>query len=168
MESFLYLGLGILVLFIVASLVLGGKRERQLKDARAEYWQSLAHLQADPANADLRQRTLLIGRVYSNLTRNRRGVTVFDEVALINDISAACAGAAHVKPKTAIETIAITGNPDVDARLARVLDPPKNSGTGPKADSIEDRLLRLADLKAKGLIDEQEYRTQKQKILDEV
>ena len=71
----------------------GGTTER-LKAARAAYDASLAELKLRPADPDLRARTLALGRAYSNLTRSQRGVTVYDEVALANDIGAACAGAA--------------------------------------------------------------------------
>ena len=38
--------------------------------------------------------TLSLGRAYSNPTRDKKGVSLFDEVALSNDIGAACAAAA--------------------------------------------------------------------------
>jgi hypothetical protein len=69
---------------------------RELREAEAAYRSSLADLKASPMNADLKEDVLRKGRVYSNLTRRRRGVTVHDEVALMNDISAACAGAPQV------------------------------------------------------------------------
>jgi hypothetical protein len=111
-----------------------------LAQAKASYQASLSKLKSNPTNADLRQRTLELGRIYSNLTRKKRGVTLFDEVALMNDISAACAGATFVSP---------------------------NMGTS-ATPSIEKRLSKLAELRSKGLIDEQEYNSKRQKIIDEV
>jgi hypothetical protein len=110
--------------------------QAQAKDA---YQNSLVELKANPTSADLRQKTLERGRAYSNLTRNKGGVTIFDEVALMNDIEAACAGAAISENRA-----------------------------GAQKQTIEGRLEKLADLKVKGLIDEQEYAARKQKILDEV
>src|SRR5260370_39002398 len=60
--------------------------------ARAAYQASLQALTTDPTNPEIRQRTLELGREYSRLTRNSRGVTIFDEVALSNDINAAAGG----------------------------------------------------------------------------
>ena len=80
-----------------------------------------------------------MGRTYSNLTRNKQGVTIYDEVALSNDINAACAGAAT-----------LVSNKQTESQI------------------IESRLQKLAELKSKGLIDEQEYAARRAKILDEV
>ena len=80
---------GSIILIIVAIIFIAIKgakdldkaqaRQAQiLAEARATYQDSLTKLKADPTN--------------SNLTRNNKGVTVFDEVALANDINAACGG----------------------------------------------------------------------------
>ena len=109
-----------------------------IKNARAAYLHSLEQLKHDPTNADLKQDTLALGRAYSNRTRNRQGVTVFDEVALSNVINAACAG-------------------PPSQRVQRV------GGT-----SVEDRLLKLNDLKSKGLITDEEYQPRRRAILSDV
>src|SRR5713101_238931 len=92
-----------LVILIIVAAVLGigylVNKEllegvKALDKAKHDYQDSLSKLKAVPANADLRQKTLHLGRIYSNLTRKKKGVTLFDEVALMNDINAACAGAA--------------------------------------------------------------------------
>lgn len=80
------------------------------------------------------ENALRIGRILSNLTRNRRGVTLFDEVAISNDISAACAGAVAPRPKATVET----------------------------------RLIHLAELKTKGLIDDEEYSSRRREILQDI
>ena len=142
MEGYLCIGVVVALTVLLIVLAISAiKQERARQTARAEYQQSLARLKGDPTNADLRQRTLLRGRAYSNLTRKRKGVTVFDEVALMNDINAACAGAATLR---------------------------NSAGGSNIGQSVEERLTKLAALKAKGLIDDQEYRARKQKILDEV
>ena len=132
----------ILVLVIVASVASANSKAKAQAQAKASYEHSLTELKSDPGNADLRQRTLQLGRGYSSLTRNKKGVTVFDEVALMNDINAACAGASSVSN-------------------------PEPAAPSPKG-SIEERLSRLAELKVQGLIDEDEYKVRRQRILDEI
>jgi len=112
---------------------------KQLKEAKDDYFDSLRRLKSNPTNADVRERTLHLGRTYSNLTRNQSGVTVFDEVALSNDINAACAGAATLV-----------------------------ANTNTQSQTIESRLQQLAELKSKGLLDQEEYVTRRQQIIDEV
>jgi hypothetical protein len=137
-----FLCLGVIVIIIIALVVSSNNKSKALAAANAAYRLSLQRLKSNPTDADLRQRTLQLGRTYSNLTRNRRGVTVFDEVALMNDISAACAGATSGSP----------ANPIVPM----------------PSSSIEERLVTLSDLRSKDLIDEQEYNLRRQKIIDEV
>ncbi len=86
--------IGVLVLFLVINEQGNKRRRQELANALAEYQGSLQHLKRDPANADLKQKTLALGRSYSSLTRQRKGATVYDEMALMNDISAATAAAA--------------------------------------------------------------------------
>ena len=69
------------------------RQRNALKAAHQAYQESLAKLKTQPTNADVKQRTLELGRYYSNLTRQQQGTTVYDEMALGNDISAATAGA---------------------------------------------------------------------------
>lgn len=108
-------------------------------EASANYYAALALLKANPVSPDLRERTLGFGRIYSNLTRNNAGLTVFDEVALMNDINAACAN-------------------------VLVSSPPHS----PSGSTIEGRLAKLSELKDKHLIDDSEYDSRRQKILDEI
>lgn len=134
---------GIIFVIIILAVAANSDAKRQaavLAGARDAYQNSLIKLKTNPTSADLRQKTLNLGRTYSNLTRNKSGVTVFDEVALMNDINAACAGAAVVSER---------------------------KSTSPKK-TIEERLERLAELKVQGLIDEEEFATRRQKILDEI
>jgi hypothetical protein len=135
---------GCLVVFLVVVVVAAAAailQNREKERARRAYLHSLARLKLDPANPDLREETLRLGRSYSNLTRNRRGVTIFDEVALSNDISAACAGAFR-QPKQLAE--------------------PRPQAT------IEARLAQLAELRTKGLLEEEEYRERRREILRDV
>lgn len=78
---------------IIAANIHEDSKKKELEHARRAYTSSLEQLKREPANATLRQRTLELGRVYSNLTRDKEGVTLFDEMAIKNDLDAACAGA---------------------------------------------------------------------------
>jgi hypothetical protein len=83
----------VLVLIVGIGVAVAIYEAKARDRARIAYQDALARLKRDPANPDLREETLYLGRAYSNLTRSRKGVTLFDEVALSNDINAACAGA---------------------------------------------------------------------------
>ena len=119
------------------------KLEMDLNNARDEYFDSLAKLKNNPANPDLKQQTLAHGRVYSDLTRKKHGqdktITLYDEVALMNDINAACAGVNKTFNQSTVTS-----------------------------QSIEERIAKLSELKEKNLISEQEYNERRQKILDEI
>jgi hypothetical protein len=92
--------MGSIEIWIVVGVVLGvlyaiGK-SANTKNAKKAYEDALEQLKQSPTDPNLRQKTLQLGRKYSNLTRNSKGVTIFDEMALKNDIDAACARAAEV------------------------------------------------------------------------
>ena len=134
------LAIALFVAFAVYGAHLDNKQKKQaLEEARQSYVQSLTDLKQLPRNADLKQRSLALGRAYSNLTRDKKGQTVFDEVALMNDINAACADAAAIL------------NPDITAQ--------------PVAESVEARLRTLLALKERGLIQPAEYDKRRAEIL---
>lgn len=136
--------MGWIVFFLVAGAVLwagvasANAEQKRKEDARRQYQDSLAHLKTDPGNADLRQQTLALGRVYSNLLRDKKGNTLFDEVALMNDINAACAAT-----QQALSSV-------------------------PSSSDLEGRLRRLQDLKAKGLIDDADHAKRKAEIMAQI
>lgn len=157
MEDTLSSLIGFLTFLVVISLVIFAlvKNDRESKKRRQEkvnrlqkaqlyYQRSLTRLKSQPDNADLKQKTLELGRVYAHLTRSFNAedgtVTIFDEIALLNDINAACAGAAPAVTRSAIK----------------------------ERDSVEARLARLSELKDKGLITDAELSGRRQKILDEI
>lgn len=111
-----------------------------LRKAHRAYRESLERLKERPSDPDLRQVALNRGRYYSNLTRKRRGVTVYDEVAISNDIGAACASANQA---------------------------PSSSGSAASA-PLEARLNRLKQLYESGAIEEHEYRDRRSKLLEEI
>ncbi|HEX4965145.1 MAG TPA: SHOCT domain-containing protein [Thermoanaerobaculia bacterium] len=135
--------LAILAAIVAAYFANLRRINKQLEEAFTGYKNALELLKQQPANPEFRQNALKWGRHYSNLTRDRKGVTLFDEVALSNDIGAASAGAGYFPQEEAV-AIATT------------------------AQSLEQRLDRLKALFDSGAIDEQEYRERRAKILDEV
>lgn len=118
----------------------GGQR---VAKAKAAYQASLQALTNDPANPELLQRTLELGRACSRITRRSRSVTIFDELALLNDINAASGG-----------------------RMA--IAPSKDSYPSTGTLTMEDRLAQLARVKERGLISDAEYLAKRQKVLDEL
>ena len=127
---------------LVIVLIVRADNSRQREQARLKYQEALNLLKADPSNLSLKQTALELGRYYSNLTRQGSGVTLSDEVALMNDLNAASAGA--------------TAKPTFNE------DQPANK------QSVEERLARLLELKSKGMIDDQEFVEKKKEILDEI
>jgi hypothetical protein len=79
---------------VVGALVLIGQA-LALAQAKKAYFAALERLKRDPHNPDLREEALARGRAYAGVSKGlaSAGVTVFDEVALMNDINAACARA---------------------------------------------------------------------------
>jgi len=57
-----------------------------------------------PTDPDAKQHALEVGRGYAAMTREQKNVTIFDEMALMNDINAATAGAVAARPATSVET----------------------------------------------------------------
>lgn len=127
----------VVLLLVLINSSKEGKR-RELQAAFSAYQASLNLLKRQSSDADLRQKTLALGRRYSNLTRNRSGVTVYDELAVMNDINAATAG----------------------DRVMNALPA--------ESDTIEHRLLKLEELKAKNLISKDEYISQRHRIIGEL
>ena len=116
-------------------------RLRIFETSKNKYQSSLDSLKKNPTNPDIKQKPLQFGREFAEVIRQfqgTNGVTLFDEVALMNDVNAACAGATISSSR---ETIATT---------------------------IEQRLVTLTELKEMGLLKEQEYEERRRKILDEI
>lgn len=134
----------VLFLFIWLSGSARKAREEALRAAHDAYQGALAELRSAPTNPDIKQRALDLGRAYAGLTRQQKGTTVFDEMALSNDISAATAGATAAAPSSAPST------PSTPAA------------------SVADRLRQLDGLKADGLVSDAEYQERRAKILGDV
>ena len=133
----------LIVITIGIMVYISWQKQKARDQAYVEYQDSLAQLKRDPGNSDYRQRTLALGRVYSDLLRDKKGNTVFDEVGLMNDINAACASTQH-----AIHAQATPSPPQVQ--------------------SIDQRLSTLQSLRERGLIDDQDYQRRKEEILGSI
>ena len=131
-----------LIAFIGFAIYSGIAQAKAKEAARQAYLEALSALKSDPHDADHKQRTLALGRAYSNLTRDKKGNTLFDEVALMNDINAACAAAgSNLKPQPVAST---------------------------SENTIGERLSTLSQLKDKGLIEHSEYEKRRAEILQSI
>ena len=128
------------IIGVVIAIIVSNSNSRQR--AWRIYQEALHRLKSDPSNPNLREEALRAGRYFSNMSRNWRGVTLFDEVALMNDINAACAAASA--PRFVAQPIPTPRQP------------------------VEARLQRLLELKSQGMIDEQEYAERRREILKEI
>ncbi len=133
-----------IVIYAYVSSEADEERRRKLAHAHAAYQTALTKLKQQPTDATCRQLALDAGRTYSNLTRESKGVTLFDEMALKNDLDAAAAGAGAGAPTMTAPT------------------------SVPETPSVADRLGVLGDLKARGLITEEEFQARRTKVLEGV
>lgn len=133
-----------IVVIVGFAIYSANQKAKELEAARQRYLHSLSELKNSPTDADIKQRTLALGRAYSNLTRDKKGNTVFDEVALMNDINAACAAATATWRSEQTSAVPST------------------------SESLETRLRTLSGLKDKGLIDTSEYEKRKAEILSSI
>jgi hypothetical protein len=132
----------VLIVLIGTIAVIIDIRQRRLRQEKLQiYKNSLEVLKNNPSDSNLKQKCLQFGRELAHLSRRYQGingVTIFDEVALMNDINAACAAAPSLSTKTEI------------------------------SQTLEQRLAKLSELKEKNLLSEQEYNERRRKILDEI
>jgi hypothetical protein len=135
MECTVVFVVGLVIVVILAIFL-----NLSLDDAKKAYLAALERLKVDPHNPNLREEVLSLGRKYAAKARGAGNATLFDEVALMNDINAACARAGTVEASKVI------------------------GGRPP----LEERLASLDQLRAKQLITEQEYTERRTKILDEL
>lgn len=136
----MFVGVALLATFAVAWHTTNAQRAEQLAKALAAYKAALAKLKEQPTDASLRQTALETGRIYSGLTRESNAVTLFDEMALKNDLDAAAAGA------------------------------PASTATTPATlpTSVAERLRTLGELRAQNLISEDEFNERRERILQEI
>ena len=104
--SITLVAVGIAVAFYLLSQAKEAKKRREaeemyrasLSEAEGNYRRMLEILRRNPTDPEMREKALKWGRRFAELTRHAvgSGVTIYDEVALSNDINAACAGANRV------------------------------------------------------------------------
>lgn len=133
----------VLIMLLVGGIITANNKSKELMRVKQHYLDSLNALKRNPNSSEIRQRTLSFGRAYASSAKNSSGTTVFDEVALKNDIDAACAGAVVAKREIAM--------------------PSKG-----KTSSVEERLMHLDSLKAKDLINYDEYVERRNQILSDL
>lgn len=132
----------VLLSFLVIGFLLYRKqsaRNKKKANIFKRYQQSLARLRNNPNDAELKQNTITLGRTYSNLTRNKNGDIAFDEMALMNEINAACANTQPIQFQTAV----------------------------PKP-TVQERLAQLQQLKEQNLLSDNEFKARRQQILSEI
>lgn len=127
-----------IILFVAIAFAVGIAQYVALQRAKTAYLESLEALKRDPHNPELREFALVLGRKYVAAAQKVSSLTAFDELSLMNDINAACARAGS---KVTIET---------DRRNP----------------TLEERLANLDGIREKGLITQEEYQRQRQRILD--
>jgi hypothetical protein len=176
---------GILI-FVTLIGVISRLKEGSKETARRNYKTSLEELKQDPNNPDLRGRTLELGRHYSNLMRDSKGHTIFDEMALSNDIAAACAratvgqyGVGKVEVTNPIALGSTSAAQEIEklgqlflqgVLTAEEFERGKTMFLGAppdKAASAVDLLQNLNSLKVKGVLSESEFNMKKWEILSE-
>lgn len=141
--SFLCIGVIIISIAIIVWIFYNSSQKRE-KIAVAErvYKSNLEQLKRSPSDTNLRQKALSSGREYARIAREGGKETLFDEVALMNDINAV-AGGYSVKP--------------TEEKAEIVAER-----------STSERLAELAKVKEQGLISEDEYNAKRSAILDEI
>lgn len=160
---------------------------REIEDAKRRYQLALRRLTDDPASPTQRRDALDSGREYLSLERqfasqNDQGnVTLFDEVALSNDIAAACAAAGATLPSS-LARFARETDSNVSERTGKgsgELIGKKDSLEGERtqepteelssaAEDIAARLKTLEALKDSGVISQDEFALRRLEILREV
>ena len=141
MDSTTLICIVIPICLIFVIVFVQSNRRKAIEQAYQEYQAALATLRKEPHNNARRENALRLGRIYSGLARQDKRRTMFDEVALMNDINA----------------ITANGTPST----------PTVSST-PSGPTPEQRLQQLSGLRDKGLVTDEEYQDRRKKILDEM
>jgi hypothetical protein len=143
------------IIMIVLIFVKAAADRKAIEAARYAYQEALTDLKKHPADPNKKQHALTLGRTYSNLTRNKRGVTIFDEMAVMNDLNAATAHAYQAAPSPTSYVPPTAPAAYTPASSTQTLDP-------------AERLRKLDDLKTQGLINAEEHAARRAKILEDL
>lgn len=150
-------------------------QEDAVARALARYHQALAELKQSPTDPDLRERALALGRSYAAqqraLARRRRrkspGV-LFSEIALMNDINAACVRAAAPVPSPAEEIAALAALCRDGVLTTDEFHACKNRLTSSGTQQIEEvvtLLRKLHELRLQGVLTDSEFNVKKWDVL---
>ena len=134
----LILCIGIPALIIAVIIYDQEQRKKKIAKAKKEYNDALDMLRKNTNNNELREYALACGRYYATLAANDKR-TMFDEVALMNDLNAIQATTAQPAPA-----------------------PQENKG------DVKTRLANLESLYKEEIITKEEYETRRNQILSEV
>ena len=137
MGGFIFFVICVVAIIIVVKIL----KNQAIEAAREKYHSALETLKKSPHNPDIKQNTLSLGRAYAAILREKGSSTLFDEVALMNDINAACASAGT--------PLATSSHTAVSEQVG-----------------VEAKLRTLSDLHAKGLVSAEEYERRRSLILD--
>jgi hypothetical protein len=176
----------IVIIILVLALVIAIAGCNFKAQVRKAYEDALLKLKKDPNNPDLRESALKLGRTYADLARGSDGRSIFDEVALMNDINAACARATighnSVAKVEVTNAFAVSGGSVAQEieRLGQLLISGVITGEEfergktlflgappDKAASAIELLQNLDVLKKKGVLSESEFNMKKWEILSE-
>lgn len=139
-------GTGICVLVALIALIAviyaiartNDQKAQTINRAHATYQQALADLRANPGSTQIREGVLAYGRQYANIARQNGQRTIFDEMALANDL-------ASIPVPVSVAT-----------------------ATAAPATNAEERLRQLTRLRDQALISADEYEKRRQQIINEV
>lgn len=130
-----------------AGLLVWFVKSKALEIARKKYEAALAELAADPENNTKRVAALDAGRAYVQVAKQvagKKGVAVFDEMALQNDLTMRL------------------GN---QAKIASEMHRARPATSDLTGTSRLERLEKLAALRTQGVLSEAEFQDEKAKVL---
>ena len=137
-------------------------KQRQLVQAKHAYENSLAQLRSNPSDPNIHTRTLQLGRDYSKQTRENSAVTVYDEMAVLNDINASSAGG--IAAARARDLPCPTRKQQTYTNVSALTRAPVPTASQSSM-AIQERLKILDELKSKQLITETEYTSKRKDVL---
>ncbi|MFM2307905.1 MAG: hypothetical protein RLY87_25 [Chloroflexota bacterium] len=142
---FVFFSVAILGVWIILVL----KKRAELAQLLETYQNSLTILRSRPTDPEVHERTLRAGRAYASATRNKTGVTLFDETALANDIRAVTANASQSS----------NHNPKHTPAAVQVKS---------KTETIDDRIAALQKLRAADMLTDEEFEQKRRDILNSI
>jgi hypothetical protein len=93
----------LIILGIVVAICSSSGKDKRLANAKAAYTRSLRNLESDPADVAKRTAVVAAGRRYAEVAREvvgSKGRTIFDELALSNDLAARTGRSVEAAPRS--------------------------------------------------------------------